>query len=76
MGSKAKEMSIEVKEMVWKLLHDGKTITYVSETLGILRSTITSFKKRVELRVSLENIPIQGRKFTLSTRDYRNWRDW
>lgn len=35
MGSKAKEVSIEVKEMVWKLLQDGKTTTYVSETLGI-----------------------------------------
>lgn len=51
MGSKAKEMSIEVKEMVWKLLQDGKTITYVAKTLCIPRSTITSFKKRVELQV-------------------------
>lgn len=28
------EMSFEVKEMVWKLLQDCKTITYVSETPG------------------------------------------
>lgn len=53
--------------MAWKLLQD----TYVSETLGIPRSTITSFKKRVELRGSLENIPRRVRKSTVSTRDYR-----
>lgn len=43
MGSKAKEMSINVQEMVWKLSQDGKTIIYVSEKLGIPRSAITSF---------------------------------
>lgn len=48
MGLKAKELSIEVKEMVWKMLQDGKTITYVSEIFGKPRSTISSFKKRVE----------------------------
>lgn len=53
--------------MAWKLLQD----TYVSETLGIPRSTITSFKKRVELGGSLENIPRRVRKSTVSTRDYR-----
>lgn len=62
MGRKAKEMNTEVKEMVWTLLQDGKTINYVSETLGISRSTTTSFKKRVNLRGSLENIPRRGRK--------------
>lgn len=53
MGCKAKEMSIEVKDMVWKLLQEGKTIMYVSERLGIPRSTITSFKKLVDLQGSL-----------------------
>lgn len=42
MGRKAKELSNEVKEMVWKMLQDGITITYVSETFGIPRSTIQS----------------------------------
>lgn len=60
-------MSIkEAKQMVWKLLQDGKTLMYESETLGIPRSTITSFKKRVEQ----ENIPRRGRKSTVLTRDY------
>lgn len=66
MGRKAKELSNEVKEMVWKMLEDGKTITYVSETFGIPRSTISSLKKRVERRGSIENIPRRGRKSTLS----------
>lgn len=64
-------MSIEVKEMVWKLLQDGKTITYGAKTLCIPRSTITCFKKRVERQSSMENIPIQGRKSIVSTRDYQ-----
>lgn len=57
--------------MVWKLLQDGKTITYVAKTLCIPRSTITSIKRRVELQGSMENIPIQGRKSIVSTRDYQ-----
>lgn len=64
-------MSIEVKDMVWKLLQDGKTITYVAKTLCIPRSTITSIKRRVELQGSMENFPIQGRKSIVSTRDYQ-----
>lgn len=40
-------------------------------SLGIPSSTITSFKKRVELRGSVENIPIQGRKSIVSTRDHQ-----
>lgn len=71
MGRKAKEFSNEVKEMVWKMLEDGKTITYVSETFGIPRSTISSLKKRVERRGSIENIPRRGRKSTMTSRDYR-----
>lgn len=57
--------------MVWKLLKDGKTIFYVSETLGIPRSTITSFKERVNLRGSLENIPRRARNSIMSIHDYR-----
>lgn len=57
--------------MVWKMLEDGKTITYVSETFGIPRSTISSLKKRVERRGSIENIPRRGRKSTMTSRDYR-----
>lgn len=43
MGRKAKEMCIEVKEIMWKLLQDGKTIFHVSETLGIPKLTFTCF---------------------------------
>lgn len=71
MGRKAKELSIEVKEMVWKMLQDGKTITYVSETFGKPRSTISSFKKRVEQRGYIENIARPGRTSTVTSRNYR-----
>lgn len=57
--------------MVWKMLQEGKTITYLSETFGIPRSTISSFKKRVEQRGYIENIPRRGRKSTVTSRDYR-----
>lgn len=57
--------------MIWKLIQDGKTISHVSETLGIPKLTITCFKKGVELRVSLENIPRRNNKSTVSTLDYQ-----
>lgn len=44
MGRKGKEMSNEVTEMAWKSLKEGKTISYVSETLDVSRTTITRFK--------------------------------
>lgn len=45
--------------MVWKMLQDSTTITYVSVTFGISRSTILSFKKRVKQQGSMKkkNIP-------------------
>lgn len=53
------------------MLQDGKTITYVSETFGKPRSTISSFKKRVEQRGYIENIARRGRKSTVTSRNYR-----
>ena len=71
MGRKGKELSKEIKDVAWKLLQEGKSITYVSETLGVNRSTIGSFKKRVERRGSTENIPRRGRTPSVTARDYR-----
>ena len=71
MGRKGKELSKEIKDVAWKLLQEGKSITYVSETLGVTRSTIGSFKKRVERRGSTENIPRRGRTPSVTARDYR-----
>ncbi|XP_062600651.1 uncharacterized protein LOC134262292 [Saccostrea cucullata] len=71
MGRKGKELSNQVKEIAWKLLQEGKTISYVSETLDVSRTTIASFKKRVERRGFIENIPRRGRKPVVTARDYR-----
>ena len=48
MGRKGRELSKEIKDVAWKLLQEGKSITYMSERLGVSRSTIGSFKKWVE----------------------------
>ena len=61
MESKGRELSKEIKDVAWKLLQEGKSITYVSETLGVTRSTKRSFKKRIERRGSTENISRRGR---------------
>lgn len=71
MGRKAKELSYEIKEIVWKMLQYDKTITYMSETFGISRTTISSLKKRVERRCSIENISRRGRKYIVTSRDYQ-----
>lgn len=73
----SRDMSIEVKEMIWKLLQDGKTIIYVSERLGIPRSTITSFKKHVELyKVLWKTSQYKAENPSGQPVTIGNWKDW
>ena len=48
MVRKRKELSNDVKKVVWSLLERGDSIRKVSEILGIPPTTISSVKKRTE----------------------------
>ena len=56
MGRKGKELSKDVKKVVWSLLERGDYIQKVSEILGNFPTTISSVKKLIEERGSVENI--------------------
>lgn len=69
MGRKAKEMCIKVKEIMWKLLQDGKTIFHVSETLGIPKLTITCFHNVQNYEFPWKTSPDETKNPTVSTPD-------
>ena len=71
MGRKGKELSNDVKKVVWSLLERGDSIGKVSDILGIPPTTISSVKKRIEARGSVENIRRSGRPPKVSDRHYR-----
>lgn len=61
MGRKGKELTNDIKDVVRKLLNEGKTIRFVADTLGIPKSTIGDLKRRIEERGTVENIKRSGR---------------
>ena len=71
MVRKRKELSNDVKKVVWSLLERGDSIQKVSEILGIPPTTISSVKKRIEEKSSVENIRRSGRPPKVSDRHYR-----
>ena len=71
MGRKGKELSYDVKKVVWSLLERGDSIRKVSEILGIPPTTISSVKKRIKERGSVEIIRRSGRPQKMSDRHNR-----
>ena len=71
MPRKGKELSSDVKKVVWDLLQQGNSIRKVAELLGIPHTTIASVKTRIEQRGSVENAKRSGRPRKLTDRHYR-----
>ena len=71
MGRKRKELSNDVKKVVWSLLERGDSIRKVSEILGIPPTTISRVKKRTEEIGSVENIRRRSLPPKLSDPHYR-----
>ena len=71
MGRKGKELSNDVKKVVRSLLERGDSSRKVSEILGVPPTTISSVRKRIEERGSVENIRRSGRPPKVSDRHYR-----
>jgi hypothetical protein len=68
MGQTGKELGTEMKEIVWKLSEEGKTISYVADLLEIPKSTIGDRKKRYMERGSVKILKRSGRPSSVTTR--------
>lgn len=77
MGRKDKELSSDVKEVVWRLLEQGNSIQKAAEKLGIPFTKISCLKRRRIVQWdSVENIKRSGRplKWQLATTGYmKGW---